>query len=404
MTTALQTSTLHPAPGAARPESNQPAGAADDAAGAYFTSLFAAFTNVEATRAQQGTSAQRVAPPSASEERPPRRPDPEPQREASPLRDDRGLAPGSISASPLRADDAPQPPQTAAEPPAEAPVRRVSGRPESKPWAAPGASGANAAAAPAPAASQSLPGPAPLPGQPAGAGQASSPQTGPAPASPASAAVAAGTPPAASIAAPSAARMNAPLGPSAASPGSAPAGTQRAPVQGTSISARAGARAPAAAPSPPPARTTEAVEVQLSRALASALRSGKGGASITLRPESLGTVHVRLDVRDSTVRARIEASTDNAARLLRDAAPALQQALSAKGLDVVHVEVATSSNAQSETMDPGAQGRARDDGAHGRTRADEGPDPGEPGRDDDPRRLIPLTVDSSGAIRVDALV
>lgn len=375
----------------------------EDVTGAFLSSLFAAFTSPDATRAQKASAVQSVARPADPESHKPRREEPADPAPESPLRDERDLAPGSIDPNPLRADDAPKPPPQESDRPAPRAAPRARGSSDRAGPVTGKAAKTRAASSPAPARASAAPSSPAAPAQPApatfgqgaarSAGAVSPPaQTG-APVAPASR-----TGPA--VQAASRATAGTPTSAKTVHPASGPAPD----IRGAGAARRA-ARAAEARPHAAP-RTTETVEVQLARALATALRAGQGGASITLRPESLGAVHVRLDVRDSTVRARIEASSEEAARLLRSAAPALHQALTAKGLEVASVDVVASGDAEARSLGTDAQEHPGEGSHTPRDRAGSGH-----ASEDDAGPLhvgaevsMPLTVDASGAIRVDALV
>lgn len=74
--------------------------------------------------------------------------------------------------------------------------------------------------------------------------------------------------------------------------------------------------------------------------MAGLLSRGGGHVTMRLKPESLGMVHVRIEMRDGVVRARIEASSDSARQLLTEGVGSLKSALEARGLSVDRLEVA----------------------------------------------------------------
>ncbi len=84
----------------------------------------------------------------------------------------------------------------------------------------------------------------------------------------------------------------------------------------------------------------EAVARQVNRGMAGLLTRGGGHVTLRLTPESLGTVHVRVEMRDGIVRAKIEASSESARRLLTEGVGSLKSALEARGLSVDRLEVA----------------------------------------------------------------
>lgn len=80
---------------------------------------------------------------------------------------------------------------------------------------------------------------------------------------------------------------------------------------------------------------------QMFRGISSALKSDASGGSalISLRPESLGEVKVRVEVRDGTVSASFETATPMARELLNRSLVELRELLHSKGLIVDRVEV-----------------------------------------------------------------
>lgn len=82
-----------------------------------------------------------------------------------------------------------------------------------------------------------------------------------------------------------------------------------------------------------------AFRAQVVQGLSAALRRGQGDVTLTLRPEMLGDLRVRLSVRGREVDATIRPSTIEAHRLLEQTVESLRAALASRGLHVGRIEI-----------------------------------------------------------------
>ncbi|MCC7389946.1 MAG: flagellar hook-length control protein FliK [Phycisphaerales bacterium] len=105
--------------------------------------------------------------------------------------------------------------------------------------------------------------------------------------------------------------------------------------------AKRAAQAPVArqAARQPGPQQSEAFRAQLMQGLSAALRQGRGQVTLRLRPDSLGELEVRLQMKGSTVNARITPSTVEAQRLLEQNIDSLRQSFEARGLQPGRIEV-----------------------------------------------------------------
>lgn len=78
---------------------------------------------------------------------------------------------------------------------------------------------------------------------------------------------------------------------------------------------------------------------QTLRGLAAALRQGNGSVTLHLAPENLGQLRLGISVKASEVVAKVEATTEEAARAIREHASALREALEAQGFAVTRIDV-----------------------------------------------------------------
>lgn len=92
-------------------------------------------------------------------------------------------------------------------------------------------------------------------------------------------------------------------------------------------------------PAAPTAQQTRAFGAQLMQGLGSALRRGRGEVTLRLRPETLGELRVRMQIKGSTVDAQFRPSTMQAHRLLEQSVDALRQSFEARGLQVGRIEI-----------------------------------------------------------------
>lgn len=142
------------------------------------------------------------------------------------------------------------------------------------------------------------------------------------------------------------------------------------PVPGVAVSAAAGksggaslgggANASNSASQPPADRSSTEAQVaqQLGRGLAAALKKGEGELTLRLRPESLGQVRVRIDLREDSaegagrqIAARFEVERPIARKVLEQALPELRHALQLRGFQVGSLEVHEASEFGSHTQD-----------------------------------------------------
>jgi flagellar hook-length control protein FliK len=118
------------------------------------------------------------------------------------------------------------------------------------------------------------------------------------------------------------------------------AGVDRAGGQAIDRDPRA-ARSNLTTPDPTPRATREQVLANVQRGLASVLTQGGGRMSVILRPEQLGEVRVRMEVKDGVVNARLSATTEAARQTIESGLDTLRAALESRGIRVesLHVDV-----------------------------------------------------------------
>lgn len=126
-------------------------------------------------------------------------------------------------------------------------------------------------------------------------------------------------------------------------PGSSKEGRSAAgPIQASRTGAMPSAKKAATSVSPRHAPTPELehpVATQALRGLAAALRQGNGSVTLHLSPENLGELRLSVTVKKAEVVARVEATSEEAARALKENSGALREALEAQGFAVSRVEV-----------------------------------------------------------------
>ena len=88
-------------------------------------------------------------------------------------------------------------------------------------------------------------------------------------------------------------------------------------------------------------RVADAVAAQTAKGLATALTRSDGAVTLRLNPESLGFIRIKLTMGKESLTARIEASSDQARRLLEQTSETLRASLEAKGWSdpEVHVQL-----------------------------------------------------------------
>lgn len=208
----------------------------------------------------------------------------------------------------------------------------------------------------------------------------------------------------------------------------APSGASSAPSQPSAVAAAAAHRGPQGGaargkphvPTPTPnernLRFERVFEAQVGRGLAKALQNGEGSVTLRLKPQHLGQLNVRVDVRESQVTATFEARTAEAQRLLEGSRDALRQQLESRGLTVERIDVRLIEEPQAVgtrvafTHDGGAdggqdgQGLAQD--RNGRGSPDAGAQDGSRGgapREDDEAGAGAEPWRALGTMRLDAI-
>jgi hypothetical protein len=89
----------------------------------------------------------------------------------------------------------------------------------------------------------------------------------------------------------------------------------------------------------PPPELESPIASQTLRGLAAALRQGNGSVTLHLAPENLGPLRLGISVKASEVVARVEATTEEAARAIREHTSALREALEAQGFAVTRIDI-----------------------------------------------------------------
>ena len=106
--------------------------------------------------------------------------------------------------------------------------------------------------------------------------------------------------------------------------------------------ARTDANAPAAERPTPLARIREMTGSDLVRAVALVVRDGGGEIRLTLKPESLGSVRIRLSIEDGKVEGRIVVDTPEARQAFEAGIDSLTRALQADGFQTGSLQVSVS--------------------------------------------------------------
>jgi flagellar hook-length control protein FliK len=135
------------------------------------------------------------------------------------------------------------------------------------------------------------------------------------------------------------------------------AGVDRAGGQAIDRDPRA-ARSNLTTPDPTPRATREQVLANVQRGLASVLTQGGGRMSVILRPEQLGEVRVRMEVKDGVVNARLSATTEAARQTIESGLDTLRAALESRGIRVesLHVDVPDPQSGGQPQADPDTRG------------------------------------------------
>ncbi len=140
---------------------------------------------------------------------------------------------------------------------------------------------------------------------------------------------------------------------------------------------------------------------QVSRGLASALRSGVGTVTLRLHPAALGTVRIRVQVEEGAVSAKVEAATREARELLTESAPLLRAGLEARGLEVTRLEVVGPET--SETAQDGAGDRTRREASAAERHEPVAEAPAEIGGATAAEPWVHMERDAAGVLRLDAM-
>ena len=117
---------------------------------------------------------------------------------------------------------------------------------------------------------------------------------------------------------------------------------------------------------PPGPRSVEYAQLaqELGHRVHVALREGGREVMLSMRPPELGHVVVRMVMHDGVLQAHIVADRPEAARMLEQALPHLQDALSDRGLSLTGMDVSTQQEAQQRpafTMDGARASRGSGD-------------------------------------------
>lgn len=95
----------------------------------------------------------------------------------------------------------------------------------------------------------------------------------------------------------------------------------------------------ATAPAPRKPEMEHPVSAHALRGLVAALRQGSGSTTLRITPEHLGQLRISVDVKATEVVARVQATSDEAAKALKENTPQLREALEAQGFAVSRIEV-----------------------------------------------------------------
>lgn len=100
----------------------------------------------------------------------------------------------------------------------------------------------------------------------------------------------------------------------------------------------------------------ESVSQQVAGGLAAALKQGGNSASLRLRPDELGSLHIDIHLGEDGLHASIRAASDSARQLLEDAVPTLRHTLEARGVRVERIDVSVAAEPlrETHTRDPAA--------------------------------------------------
>ncbi len=121
----------------------------------------------------------------------------------------------------------------------------------------------------------------------------------------------------------------------------------------------------------------------VSRGLEAAMRQKGGAITIRLKPDSLGSLRIELQINQGAVTAQFQATTQKARDLLHENMSSLRTSLEAKGFGVKSVEVQVQASSRGEHTS-GEFGRSSDDAAGQAPTQDSGANGQAPSRQEDP--------------------
>jgi flagellar hook-length control protein FliK len=121
----------------------------------------------------------------------------------------------------------------------------------------------------------------------------------------------------------------------------------------------------------------------VSRGLEAAMRQKGGAITIRLKPDSLGSLRIELQINQGTVAAQFQATTQKARDLLHENMSSLRTSLEAKGFGVKSVEVQVQASSPGERTS-GEFGRSSEDAAGQAPTQDSGANGQAPSRQEDP--------------------
>jgi hypothetical protein len=155
----------------------------------------------------------------------------------------------------------------------------------------------------------------------------------------------------------------------ARAPGGTPiaAATARAGAPGTKTAARP------TAPAEPEPRSSDVNLERILRFIHTRLGKERSVAALRLEPPELGTIRLRMDLRNEQLSLQIEAQTDAARKLLTDHVESLRRSLEASGIHLERVEIrapAVSTDAPDANHSPQAGAWMGAEGSGGRSDAE----------------------------------
>ena len=97
----------------------------------------------------------------------------------------------------------------------------------------------------------------------------------------------------------------------------------------------------------PTARARETAQPEIARAAFQLSRSGGGQAEVRLSPPELGTVRVRMSIRDGEITVRLVVQSDSAGQAVSSQLGQLRAALQSQGLRPLHMSVHVAGSGES---------------------------------------------------------